>query len=747
SFDVENGHIQEFSFKPEIYTKLDLPLPLSYSVVDPTNNNIVSVGNDSTLVMKVGNQLQLRFPCHYDKLSIEPTIGLENEFSNHTYDEIRFSLGFSALEVGFNLPPVTIIPEICIPEICINIPYPCPTWRKPWRWCSSRQCTPAFCTPAVRFGGVSFGIGPLWEETIPLGALGPITWFQDSWEMEGFKDTTVAPFELIARPYTASMDSIPIDCFGDSTGLVNLSILNGVSPFTLDWSSGLTTTMATQTVSQGNLPAGPQFVTVTDANGCAILASTYVTEPTSALEVLESVKVDVSCFGLSDGALDMTLAGGTPPYTYQWSTGATTKDISGLAAGTYSVAITDAKGCVLNQSMTIEEPTTATLQFLSGAVNCFGGADGSIDLSVNGGTLPYTFNWSNGAQTEDLQNIPAGNYQVTITDGNGCATTQNIQVDQPQAAVSLTSQIANLTCHQANDGTISVNTSGGTAPYSYQWLSASNTVLSSDSATANNLGADIYQVIVTDANSCIFKDTFTVTQPDPLDVALTAIEVNCFGQATGSITSTSQGGTNPYTFAWSNGANTANLTSIPAGSYTLTLTDQNGCAETQTIDVTQPDTGLFIQSEVWAVGCFGANTGKIDLSTFGGTAPYTFAWSNNATTEDLDQIAAGNYTVNITDTKGCVFTQSFQIAQPTSPISTLPAVQAVTCFGVADGSIGLQTAGGTAPYVYQWTDDQGQVLNGQTELVSDLQAGIYHVRVTDINGCILEDSYTVSQPD
>ncbi|MEL7063897.1 MAG: hypothetical protein AAFP00_09165, partial [Bacteroidota bacterium] len=200
SFDVENGHIQEFSFEPEVYTKLDLPLPLNYAVVDPNNNNVVSVGNDSTLVMKVGNQLRLQFPCHYENLEVKPTIGLENEFSNHTYDEIRFSLGFSALEVGFNLPPVTIIPRICFPEICINIPYPCPTWRKPWRWCSSRQCTPAFCTPAVTFGGVSFGIGPLWEETIPLGALGPITWFQDSWEMEGFQDTSVAPFQLVSRP-------------------------------------------------------------------------------------------------------------------------------------------------------------------------------------------------------------------------------------------------------------------------------------------------------------------------------------------------------------------------------------------------------------------------------------------------------------------------------------------------------------------------------------------------------------------
>ncbi|MEL6697811.1 MAG: gliding motility-associated C-terminal domain-containing protein [Bacteroidota bacterium] len=747
SFDVENGHIQEFSFEPEVYTKLDLPLPLNYAVVDPNNNNVVSVGNDSTLVMKVGNQLRLQFPCHYENLEVKPTIGLENEFSNHTYDEIRFSLGFSALEVGFNLPPVTIIPRICFPEICINIPYPCPTWRKPWRWCSSRQCTPAFCTPAVTFGGVSFGIGPLWEETIPLGALGPITWFQDSWEMEGFQDTSVAPFQLVSRPYAASMDSIPIDCFGDSTGLVNLSILNGVSPFTLDWSSGLTTTLTGQTVSQGNLPAGPQFVTVTDGNGCATLASTYVTEPTSALEVLEAAELDVSCFGLSDGAVAMTIAGGTAPYAYQWSNGATTKDVSGLPAGNYSVTITDAKGCVLTQSVVIEEPTLATVQFLSTAVNCFGGTDGSIDLSVNGGTLPYSYNWSNGAQTKDLQNIAAGNYQVTITDGKGCTTVQNIQVTEPQAAVSLTSQINNLTCHQSANGAIAVSTSGGTAPYTYQWLSASNTVLSSDSASASNLSADTYQVIVTDANNCIYKDTFTVSQPDPLDLALTANEVNCFGQATGSIASTSLGGTNPYAFSWSNGATTANLNNIPAGTYTLTLTDQNGCTENKTIDVIQPDTGVFIQSEVLAVGCFGASTGRIDVNTFGGTAPYTFAWSNSATTEDLDQIAAGNYSLTITDAKGCIFTQNFQVTEPANPISVIPSIQRVSCFGVADGNIGLQTSGGTTPYVYQWTDDQGQVLNQPSALVSNLTAGTYHVRITDVNGCILEDTYTIQQPD
>lgn len=747
SFDVVNRHIQEFAFKPQVYTRMDLPLPMDYQVINPTNGAVISLGRDSSVIMQVGNTLQLRFPCHYENLQVTPTLGLQNNFSNHTYDQIEFSLAFSALEVGFDLPPVTIIPRLCFPEICIRIPYPCPTWSKPWRWCSSRVCTPAFCTPAVRFGGVSFGIGPLWEETIPLGALGPITWFEDDWEIEGFNDTTVAPFQLFSRPYSASMDSIPIACFGDSSGQLNLNILNGVAPFSLAWSNGITSSSNSQTISQNGLAAGPQFVTVTDANGCATLASTYVTEPTSVLEVLEELPVNILCNGQANGSIDMTMTGGTAPYSFLWSNGATTEDLTGLTAGTYSVAITDANGCVLNRTIEIEEPSATIVQSLSTPVNCFGGQDGAINISVNGGTEPYSYLWSNGSPNEDIQNLSAGTYSLTITDGNGCLTQETYQVSEPTQAISLTSQLGNVSCYGFQNGSISLSTIGGTAPYSYQWITGNNTVLSADSANIVNLGSSVYEVIITDANNCTYTESFTISQPDSIDLLAVATEVNCFGQATGSIQITRAGGSQPYAYNWSNGSTSQNLSNVPAGNYQLTLTDNEGCTKSVSAIVTQPDTGIYIQAVTQVVSCFGGQDGSIDLNTFGGTAPYSYAWSNGSSDEDLENVASGNYSVTITDAKGCVFTEGFAIDQPQSPISAIENIIPVSCFGNQDGEITINPSGGTAPYNYEWTDSNGQILNQSLANVQSLQAGSYSLKITDSKGCIWEQSYQVNQPD
>ncbi|MCI4669245.1 MAG: gliding motility-associated C-terminal domain-containing protein [Bacteroidia bacterium] len=747
SFDVVNNHIQEFAFKPTVYTRMDLPLPLDYQVINPNSGTVISSGTDSSVTFVVGNSLELRFPCHYENLEVSPTLGLRNTFANNTYDQIEFSLAFSALEVGFDLPPITIVPRICFPEICLNIPYPCPTWSKPWRWCSSRQCTPAFCTPAVRFGGISFGIGPLWEETIPLGALGPITWFNDSWEMTGFRDTSVAPFQLFSRPYTASMDSVPIACFGDSTGQLNLSILNGITPFSLAWSDGSNTSSNTRTISQGGLPAGPQFVTVTDANGCATLASTYVTEPVSALEVLEELPQNVLCNGQANGSIDMTLTGGTTPYTFAWSNGATTEDLSNLTAGSYSVTVTDGNGCIITETIEISEPTVTTVQSLSTPVNCFGGQDGSLDVSVNGGTEPYSYSWSNGASTQDLQSVAAGIYDLTITDGNGCITQQSFQVVEPLAPVSLTSILNEPTCYGSTNGSISVNTAGGTAPYSYQWITGSNTVLSADSANIQNIGSNTYRLIITDANNCVFTDSFAINQPDSIALEALATDVNCFGQSTGSIQITNNGGTQPYTYLWSNGATSRNLNNIQAGSYQLTLTDGNGCSKSISSVIVQPDTSIYVEFQTQAVSCFGGQDGSISLNAFGGTAPYSYAWSNGSGSANQSNLASGTYTVTITDAKGCMFVESISITQPPSPITAQELITAVSCFEGGDGSISIQTNGGTAPYSYQWTDSDGQVFNPDNSSINSLRAGTYFLRITDAKACSLEESYVVTQPD
>jgi len=749
NFNVNNNHIQEFAFKPVIETAIDFPLPMDFRVVDPnTGAVLMDKKNANNAQFRVGNTLQLRFPCHYESLELSPTIKMEsNNFSNNTYDQIEFDLAFAALEVGFNLPPITIVPRICFPEICINIPYPCPTWSNPFRWCSSRQCTPPFCTPAVRFGGLAFGIGPLWEETIPLGALGPITWFNEDWRLEGFRDTSVAPFRLFSRPYAAIMDSVPISCFGDSSGQLNLSILNGVPPFNLSWSDGSNTTANSQSVTQGGLTAGPQFVTVTDANGCATLASTYITQPTDALEVLDEETQSVLCAGQSNGAIDMSIAGGSAPYQYLWSTGDTTEDLSNVPAGTYNLTVIDANGCVLNRTVDVIEPQPTLQQAISTSVSCFGGSDGALAVSVNGGSQPYTYSWSNGLQTKDLQGISAGSYQLTITDVNGCVSTETYQVDQPLAALGLSAQIEEVSCQGLTDGSINIAPQGGTSPYTFQWTTASNTILASTADSIGGLEADTYQVIVTDANNCIYTDTFDILEPESISIDFQTSNVDCYGQATASIQTQIVGGSFPYTYNWSNGSSSPDLNGLEAGSYELNLTDANGCVKNKEVVITQPDTAIFIQFEIAEVSCFGAPTGGIDLTPSGGSPPYSFLWSNGDTREDLEGVSAGNYSVVISDANNCSFNQSFAIDQPAAALSVSEAIVSVSCFGGNDGSIEVQGSGGTPPYDYQWTDSLGQVFSVQASDIGGLSAGAYRFRLSDAKGCTLDQTYVIGQPD
>ena len=278
----------------------------------------------------------------------------------------------------------------------------------------------------------------------------------------------------------------------------------------------------------------------------------------------------------------MVVTGGTSPYTYTWSNGVTTSDLSGLVAGSYSVTVTDANGCTSECTVVVSEPVALSAVCSSTAASCSGGEDGTATVVVTGGTSPYTYTWSNGVTTSDLSGLVAGSYSVTVTDANGCTSECTVVVSEPVALSAVCSSSTAASCSGGEDGTATVVVTGGTSPYTYTW---SNGVTTSD---LSGLVAGSYSVTVTDANGCTSECTVVVSEPVALSAVCSSTAASCSGGEDGTATVVVTGGTSPYTYTWSNGVTTSDLSGLVAGSYSVTVTDANGCTSECTVVVSEP---------------------------------------------------------------------------------------------------------------------------------------------------------------
>jgi gliding motility-associated-like protein len=477
-----------------------------------------------------------------------------------------------------------------------------------------------------------------------------------------------------------------------------------------------------------------------DANSCIYNINVIITQPGAALTV-NTTKVDVLCFGALTGSATAIPAGGTAPYTYSWNTVPvqTTATATSLAAGPYIVTVTDANSCVATANVTINQPAAAlTVSTTQIDVSCYGGSTGSATAIPAGGTGPYTYSWNTVPvqTTATATGLSAGPYTVTVTDANSCVTTANVTINQPAAALTIATTQVDVSCFGESTGSATSIPAGGTAPYTYSW----NTVPVQTTATATGLAAGPYTVTVTDANSCVATANVTIFEPAALIGSTVVTNVLCFGDINGGVDLTVTGGTAPYTYLWSNGATTEDLVNVAAGTYNVTITDANGCTALASGTVTGPAAALSGNTVVTNVLCFGNATGGVDLTVTGGTAPYTYLWSNGATTEDLTNVVAGTYDVIITDANGCTATASGTVTEPAAILSGSTVVSDVLCSGDATGGIDLTVSGGTAPYTYLW--DTGET----TEDLTNIIAGVYTVTITDANGCTAIASGTVSEP-
>jgi len=516
-------------------------------------------------------------------------------------------------------------------------------------------------------------------------------------------------------------------CNGSNNGVIDVTVTGGAGPYTYAWNTGAITQDVT------GLAPGNYSVSVTDANGCIKSIGFTITEP--APLAASPAKTDITCNGANDGTINVSVSGGTGPYTYAWADDGsiTTNTRTGLNPGNYTVTVTDANGCMDVESVTIIEPAQLASSDVVQNVSCFGESTGAINLSISGGVAPYSFLWSNGALTEDLVNIPAGNYSVVVTDVNGCTINDNFTITQPSSALAKTEAVQQITCNGAADGIINLTVSGGSAPYTYNWSNGST------SEDLSNLPAGTYSVTITDNNGCTINDTYIITDPPVLVLSGTKTDISCFGVDDGSIDVTVSGGEAPYTYAWSNGATTEDVTGLAPGNYTLNITDARGCSTNQAYNIIEP-TALSLGYSVNNVSCFGLADGSVDITVNGGSAPYTYSWSNASTSEDITGLIADDYIITVTDVNGCSLIETITVTQPVAALSTTEVVTDISCFGGSDGSIQLTPAGGTAPYTYNWN-------TGSTNKdIFGLSDGSYQVTITDANGCSIIENYTIAMP-
>ena len=541
---------------------------------------------------------------------------------------------------------------------------------------------------------------------------------------------------------TATYTKTDISCAGVNNGAINLTPTGGTLNYTYEWKNQLNQVIAT-TEDVSNLAVGVYSCSVTDAKGCTFMVNNIsITAPTLLVFDAQN-SIPVSTATASDGSINVVITGGSPPYNYAWTTaggasiGTNNPVLDNLPVGTYNLMVTDANGCTLTNSylITVMQPLTAIIEGIT-PINCNGNSTGSIRVNPTGGLPPYTILWSNGATTATISGLRANTYSVTITDSSVVQNTFTATYALPEPSVLSIDTVTatNINCFGSNSGSVDLAVSGGTAPYTFQWRNAASTIIST-SEDISNLNVGTYTCTIRDANNCTLTTSpVTILTNPPLTATVSgSTNVLINGQSTGAIDINVTGGFGGYTYTWSNGSTTQDLSNIPAGTYAVVVTDALGCTTAlNNIQITQPTPLVVTPNILQVITCFGGTDGRITANVSGGVSPYVYTWTlPNGTFSNqaiVSNSIAGIYNLQVRDVNNATAIITITLAEPDELAGTFTGTP-VSCGGNADGTISINPTGGSGVYSYLWAN------GATTQTITNASVGNYVVLVTDSNGC------------
>ncbi|NBV09784.1 MAG: hypothetical protein EBS09_11890, partial [Flavobacteriia bacterium] len=486
----------------------------------------------------------------------------------------------------------------------------------------------------------------------------------------------------------------PLTCNGGNNASIDITSSGGTGTLSFIW-----TPNGEVTEDLSGLGAGTYTVTATDLASCTQTLTVNIASPPAI--VLNATPTNATCANINDGAIDLNATGGSGTLSYSWSpNNEVTQDLSGLSAGNYLVAVSDQVGCSALLNVQIQSPTPIVTNILGTNLTCNGYSDGSANVNTVGGTSPYTYAWSNGSLNPNITNLTPGTYTVTVTDDIGCTSTPNaITISQP-APLLPNVNATDVTCNGYQNGIITTNVTGGTAPYVYTWGNGANTT------SIASLSPGVYNLSIVDNNGCLATANATISEPALLSVSLTSVHVLCANLSTGSASVVATGGTGSYTYNWSNGGQTSTITNLSSGTYNVAVTDANGCSALGVATVNPPPPFGALTSFT-NVSCFGFNNGNASVLGYQGTSPYTYNWSTGGTSlgtgNTLNSLSPGTYDYTVTDANNCQTNGSITIAEP-AILNVTTSQTNVACNNGSTGSIDATVSGGTAPYSYAWSN-------------------------------------------
>jgi hypothetical protein len=415
------------------------------------------------------------------------------------------------------------------------------------------------------------------------------------------------------------------------------------------------------------LSAGTKFVVIKDGSGCKNTVSGVIVSA-GGPAIVSSTSQNVSCNGGNDGAITITsVSGGTGTILYSKDgvSFQASNSFTGLLAGTYDVQVKDANGCIASVSKIISQPNAFLINTNVTNVSCHGAQTGTVVVSASGGAGFFAYSLNGGftyQSSSTFNNLASGNYFVTIKDAANCISSKSFTITQPSDIHAIIG-VLNVSCHGANNGQINVYGSGGVAPYTYslngnQYVSLGN--------FQNLTGGTFYNVNVKDANGCIATIVKYVSEPALLNLNATKNDVSCSGGNNGAISLNILGGVAPFEYAWSNGESGSSIDDLTAGIYSVEVTDHNGCMGLMSFTINQPLAPLVVNAVLNPASNDISEDGSIDITVTGGTPPYDYSWSNGTELQDLDSLNPGNYTITITDAKGCALATTFTVEKASS---------------------------------------------------------------------------------